>query len=114
MGNPEQTLSTFLDQRAKENSFRHLSDKSHLIDFCSNDYLGFARSALLRDKIKEELGNNPDQPVGSSGSRLITGNSAYYEDLERFIADYHKAEAGLMFNSGYDANLGFLVECSTI
>ena len=37
----------------------------------------------------------------------MSGNSAYLEDLERYIADLHKSEAGLIFNSGYDANVGF-------
>ncbi len=36
----------------------------------------------------------------------MTGNSAYVEDTERYVATLHKGEAGLIFNSGYDANLG--------
>jgi len=43
---------------------------------------------------------------GSTGSRLLSGNLAYTENLEQEIADYHKSETGLIFNSGYDANLG--------
>ena len=45
---------------------------------------------------------------GSTGSRLISGNTDYAESLEQWIADYHEAESGLLFNSGYDANLGLL------
>jgi 8-amino-7-oxononanoate synthase len=45
---------------------------------------------------------------GSSGSRLLTGNSAFAEALERKIAAFHRTEAALLFNSGYDANLGTL------
>lgn len=44
---------------------------------------------------------------GSGGSRLIAGNYPLIEEAERQIADYHGAEAGLIYNSGYDANLGF-------
>ncbi|HXH18660.1 MAG TPA: 8-amino-7-oxononanoate synthase [Chitinophagales bacterium] len=103
----EACLSEFLSKRQSDHSFRTLPNKSHLIDFCSNDYLGFSRSALLRDKIKKELARIGNYPEGSTGSRLITGNHPLFEELEDSIAKYHRAEAGLIFNSGYDANLGF-------
>ncbi len=103
----EKYLQEFLSKRQSDLSVRSLPDKSHLIDFCSNDYLGFSRSALLRDKIKKELEKSGSYPEGSTGSRLITGNHPLFEELEAFIAHYHHAEAGLIFNSGYDANLGF-------
>jgi 8-amino-7-oxononanoate synthase len=47
------------------------------------------------------------EPAGSSGSRLLTGNSVAAETLETTLADFHRAEAALLFNSGYTANLGF-------
>jgi len=103
----ENILQGFLSKRLTEHSLRSLSDKAHLIDFCSNDYLGFSRSALLRDKVKRELERLGNYPIGSTGSRLITGNHPLFEELESFIAQYHHADAGLIFNSGYDANLGF-------
>ncbi|CAM9714332.1 unnamed protein product [Discosporangium mesarthrocarpum] len=46
--------------------------------------------------------------VGSGGSRLLSGNSRYAEELEMWIATFHNREAALIFNSGYDANLGLL------
>lgn len=101
------TLKRFIDKRQGELSLRTLSDKSHLVDFCSNDYLGFSRSALLREKIKQELILRGNYPTGSTGSRLITGNHPLFEEMEARIAQYHRAQAGLIFNSGYDANLGF-------
>jgi 8-amino-7-oxononanoate synthase len=45
---------------------------------------------------------------GSGGSRLLSGNYSLIEETEQFIADFHEAEAGLIFNSGYDANVGLL------
>ena len=45
---------------------------------------------------------------GAGGSRLLTGNSFYTEKLEEKIARFHEAEAGLIYNSGYMANLGLL------
>lgn len=105
----EKTLFAFLQKRTENLSIRTLTDKSHLIDFCSNDYLGFSRSALLRESIKRELDQYQNYPIGSTGSRLITGNHSLFEELEVFISQYHRAEAGLIFNSGYDVNLGFFL-----
>ncbi|MDB5133174.1 MAG: bioF 2 [Mucilaginibacter sp.] len=77
-----------------------------LIDFCSNDYLGFARSPELKSSIDKEVSNCGLVANGSTGSRLLSGNTVYIEELEQQIASLHKSEAGLIFNSGYDANLG--------
>ena len=45
---------------------------------------------------------------GSTGSRLLAGNYELIEETENLIAKFHDAEAGLIFNSGYDANVGLL------
>nr|WP_221262137.1 8-amino-7-oxononanoate synthase [Mucilaginibacter sp. AK015] len=89
-----------------QGNYRALSPESGLIDFCSNDYLGFARSTVLKDNIRRETASHPQSLNGATGSRLISGNSAYTEELETQIAAFHQAETGLMFNSGYDANVG--------
>lgn len=77
-----------------------------LIDFCSNDYLGFARSSTLKQNINNYLETHGDYLNGATGSRSLSGNTAFCEELEADIAKFHNAEAGLIFNSGYDANLG--------
>jgi 8-amino-7-oxononanoate synthase len=77
-----------------------------MVDFCSNDYLGFARSAALREKVTQEEGLNAGFLNGATGSRLISGNLNYTEELELQIASFHNSDAGLIFNSGYDANVG--------
>jgi len=77
-----------------------------LIDFCSNDYLGFARSVALKQLIEKEIESNATALHGSTGSRLLSGNTAYAETLEKSIAVFHHSEAGLLYNSGYDANIG--------
>lgn len=92
-------LESRLESREKEGSLRSLRSNENLIDFCSNDYLGFARD--LKSGEDEEFA-----ALGSTGSRLISGNSGYIEELERHIAEYHCSQTGLIFNSGYDANLG--------
>ncbi|TSD67078.1 pyridoxal phosphate-dependent aminotransferase family protein [Inquilinus sp. KBS0705] len=97
-----------LNARKLAGNYRELKAESGLVDFCSNDYLGFARSAALKSAIAHELESHPQHLTGATGSRLLSGNSAYAEDLETNVAAYHNAEAGLLFNSGYDANLGLL------
>lgn len=93
-----------LSIRDEEGSLRNLPDKNALFDFSSNDYLGFARSPKLKQQINKELENYPEHPIGATGSRLLTGNSRFAEELEKEIAGYHRAENGLVFNSGYAAN----------
>lgn len=104
------TADTFLlealRQRKEQNALRKLSNKDHLIDFCSNDYLGFSRSGKLKKNSIKEFASLSDQKNGSTGSRLLTGNVAYAEQLEKRIARFHNAENGLIYNSGYDANIG--------
>ncbi|MCC8409194.1 8-amino-7-oxononanoate synthase [Mucilaginibacter sp. UR6-1] len=95
-----------LADRQQAGNYRTLKPESNLIDFCSNDYLGFAQSPELKLKIAEEIAAHPESSNGSTGSRLLAGNLSYTEQLEASIAAYHKAEAGLLFNSGYDANIG--------
>ncbi len=97
-----------LEQRKQENNFRALRVTKGLVDFYSNDYLGFARDENLKARVAEEIKSHHQAFLGSTGSRLLSGNSKYAEQLEKFIADYHDAEAALIFNSGFDANYGLL------
>ncbi|HEY4326783.1 MAG TPA: 8-amino-7-oxononanoate synthase [Mucilaginibacter sp.] len=101
---------TFIEKKLSERrfagSYRTLKPENSLVDFSSNDYLGFARSATLKNKIEEEISSRGLLLNGSTGSRLLSGNSVYTEETEQYIATLHKSEAGLIFNSGYDANLG--------
>lgn len=94
----EEKLNSDLSKRINSDSLRNLPKENGLIDFCSNDYLGFAKSCDVAIKIMNS---------GSSGSRLISGNSDLYERTEKLVTEFHNGEAGLIFNSGYDANLGF-------
>jgi 8-amino-7-oxononanoate synthase len=102
----ERFIEKKLEERRAGGNYRSLKPGNSLIDFCSNDYLGFARSGVLKNKIEEEIKKSGQTANGSTGSRLLSGNSAYAEDLEKHIAHLHYSPAGLIFNSGYDANLG--------
>lgn len=87
-----------LSQRERINAFRVLNEHKNLIDFCSNDYLGLSRGG-------EEF--KGIQVKGSGGSRLLAGNYTQIVDFEEFLSKYHDCEEALMFNSGYNANVGF-------
>jgi len=102
----EAFIGNKLEERRIAGTYRTLKPASKLVDFCSNDYLGFARSSQLKNKIDREIERIGIISNGSTGSRLLSGNSVYTEDLEQYIAGLHNADAGLIFNSGYDANLG--------
>jgi len=99
-------LQQALKKRQEQNALRELVVNNRMIDFCSNDYLGFARSSELRNNILSESSTLQLQTNGSTGSRLLAGNSAYVENLEKEIAKFHYGETGLIYNSGYEANMG--------
>lgn len=99
-------LQNALQKRTQQLALRKLYIQEGLIDFCSNDYLGFARSPLLQKAIEEEKSQLQFSGNGSGGSRLLAGNTVYAENLERSIASLHATAAGLIYNSGYDANVG--------
>jgi len=76
------------------------------INFCSNDYLGLATNPALRVALMDAI-SRVDR-VGSTGSRLLSGNSREWEELEREFADFAGTDAALYFTSGYAANVGLL------
>ncbi|GGF11292.1 aminotransferase class I/II-fold pyridoxal phosphate-dependent enzyme [Hymenobacter cavernae] len=99
-----QRLTQQLAKREAEGTRRHLTTTiASRIDFSSNDYLGLARSEALQTVLQQPVA----EAAGSTGSRLLTGNSAAAEALEAHLASFHHGEAALLFNSGYAANLGF-------
>ena len=73
------------------------------IDFSSNDYLGLAQHAGLRQNLIEHLQSGI--ALGAGGSRLLRGNHPQHESLERFAAEFFGAEAALFMSTGYLANL---------
>ena len=97
----EEFLNKRLNERREQNAFRQLKLPAQKIDFCSNDYLGISARRMI--SVDRELVSH-----GSTGSRLLSGNYSLIEETEAIIAAFHQAEAGLIFNSGYDANLGLL------
>lgn len=93
-----QKLLQKIEQRKLAGNLRSLKTISGLIDFSSNDYLGFAQTLKVPAATLH----------GATGSRLISGHSEQHANLEEQIATFHNAPAALLFNSGYDANLGLI------
>ena len=100
-------LSEKLEERKVKNLLRSLPKQNGGIDFTSNDYLGLAQSEKLHQTIQEKIRSFP-KINGSTGSRLLSGNSGYTEHLEEKLAEIFNSKAALIFNSGYSANLAVL------
>ena len=101
------SLSDRLTQRIESHSLRKLGIPNNLIDFSSNDYLGLSRSEIVFNQTHEYLIQSNLKNNGATGSRLLSGNHKLYVETEDCIAQFHQSEAALIFNSGYDANVGF-------
>lgn len=94
-----------LEKRKLNGTLRTLQTEQKGIDFYSNDYLGFAGNQEFQKILLETVQDNPRLLTGSTGSRLISGNTGIVTETENFIAGEHQYESALLFPSGYNANL---------
>ncbi|KAL1638063.1 hypothetical protein SLS58_008989 [Diplodia intermedia] len=122
----ETTFSHLLARRRSRSLLRRLTTAPPgTVDFSSNDYLSLSTHPEIRSTFLSLLqapqptsttttsssssnapSTPPPPPIGSRGSRLLDGNNALALSLESRIAAHHRAGAGLLFNSGFDANVG--------
>ena len=80
-----------------------VADGIEYINFASNDYLGIS----TKDELRTEFLNKSDYlPMSSASARLLTGTSPEYKELEKTVARIFGKEKALIFNTGYQANLG--------
>ncbi|MFA4918441.1 MAG: 8-amino-7-oxononanoate synthase [Thermodesulfovibrionales bacterium] len=101
----------------KENLLRYITDRDsaqgpgivisgkEYINFASNDYLGLAGHAYIREKARNAI---DFYGFGAGASRLLGGGCALHKELEERTALFKGTEAALVFNSGYAANAGIL------
>ena len=101
LGRLEQELAS-LDRRLL---YRHLEVLSGF-QFCSNDYLGLSKHPALGAALTSAI--QASSRLASTGSRLLSGHVAVWENLEEGFANYLDVEATLFFGSGYLANVGLL------
>jgi 8-amino-7-oxononanoate synthase len=118
-----QQLREQLDAINQQGQLRHLAPVAHLdqgridiggrqyLNLAGNDYLGLAANReLLRAFFNEQTDGNllERYGLGSTASRLMTGNTLPYVQLEEQLRALYQAEAALAFNSGYHINIGIL------
>ncbi|BAX92389.1 8-amino-7-oxononanoate synthase [Mycobacterium shigaense] len=79
------------------------------LDLASNDYLGLSQHP---DVIEGGVAALRIWGAGSTGSRLVTGDTELHQQFESDLADYVGASSALLFSSGYTANIGAVVGLS--
>ncbi len=89
----------------KEGKYIFLDEKKYL-NLSSNDYLGIAEDKEILEKFFETAPYT--YSLGSASSRLLTGNTSVYSELETLLVKLYNKEKALIFNSGYHANVGIL------
>ncbi len=100
-------LTQKLETRKQNQALRRLPIDYYGVDFASNDYIGFSKSKTIFEETHELLVSKNVSSNGATGSRLLSGNHPLYEETENHIATFHQSDTALLFNSGYDANVGF-------
>jgi 8-amino-7-oxononanoate synthase len=96
-----------LNQQGQNDALQKGALPIDLIDFASNDYLGFSKLEILFKVMDEYLIKNKFIERAVTGSRFLSGNQKLYRETEDFIANFHQRETALIFNSGRDATIGF-------
>jgi 8-amino-7-oxononanoate synthase len=76
------------------------------VNLCSNDYLGLSDNPALKQTVIEAM--LKATRIGGTGSRLLSGHAAVWNELEEEFAAFAGSEAALYFGSGYAANIGLL------
>ncbi|MCW2941849.1 MAG: 8-amino-7-oxononanoate synthase [Actinomycetia bacterium] len=113
MSDPLQRLRQATQSRAAAGLRRGLrprtADHDGLIDLASNDYLGLSRDPRL---IEGAVRAARMWGVGAGGSRLVTGTTALHAELDARLASFVGTAAGLVFSSGFLANLGAVTALS--
>lgn len=115
MSSPSGALAQKLQAALSSRETRHIrrrlpqpssaANADELVDFSSNDYLSLATSPELRQLFLSKLQAAPDA-LGSGGSRLLV-NGLAHSKLEERLAQFFGSPTALLFNSGFDANVGF-------
>jgi 8-amino-7-oxononanoate synthase len=106
-------VSAVLERRRQNSTLRSLdppsynyNNTSNLIDFSSNDYLSLSRSSSLNASLLQALSKCDNPLYGPASSRLLDGNSTLHLNLEHLLSQFYKGPSALLFNSGFDANVG--------
>ncbi|MFA5882358.1 MAG: 8-amino-7-oxononanoate synthase [Acidimicrobiia bacterium] len=80
-------------------------DGRAVVSFASNDYLGLTQHPAVVAAAHAALDR---WGSGSGSARLIVGSRPVHTELEAALADWKRADAAVLFPTGFAANLGVL------
>lgn len=81
-----------------------IKDDQKYLNLSSNDYLGIAEDrSIINNFLK-----TADYSLGSASSRLLTGGTNTYTQLEDLLASLFNKDKAVIFNSGYHTNVGIM------
>lgn len=110
-------IKSILENLREKGLFRRIKDIERIsgkyiyeggkkyLDFSSSNYLGYRDSEWMKKTLVDAVKR---YGVGSGASRLVVGTADIYGELEKLLAHKKKQEKALLFNSGYDANIGII------
>ena len=91
-----------LDARGQRRSLAEIGG----VNLCSNDYLGLAANPALKEAAIAAM--RASARTSGTGSRLLSGHSRVWDELEQEFAEFAGTQTALYFGSGYAANIGLL------
>ncbi len=106
----EEGLYRWLRTVEGEQGARMIVDGREVVMLASSNYLGLATHPRVVGTAREAT---EKYGCSLSASRLISGNSSLYVELEEALARFKGTEAALVFSTGYMANLGVISALAT-
>ena len=91
----------------KDGEYVVINDEK-LLNLSSNDYLNISTNENLAKEFMKYFCSNPQCQFSSASARLLSGTTSVYRDLEKVLSELFHKDAALIFNTGYQCNLGVI------